>query len=105
VKFVLYPPPHRAAIAPHRREEVASLCGALPDGGLQAALDGAGFLEGAFQVFAKLRISILGAAELGEHEQGRHRGCDLPRTGEILAYPYRHGVSSRIREPSGIKLV
>lgn len=86
VKLVLYPPPHRAAIAPHRREEVASLCGALPDSGLQATLDGASFLEGAVQVLAKLRFSVLGAAELGEHEQGRHRGCNLPRTREILAY-------------------
>jgi hypothetical protein len=68
MELVLHPPPHRVAVAPNGREEVAALRRALPDRGLQAAHDRARLLEGAVQVSEKLRVAVLGAPELGEHE-------------------------------------
>jgi hypothetical protein len=77
VEFVLHPPPYRIAIAPHRREEVPPLRRALPDRGLQAALDRTRLLERAFQVSAHLCVATVGAAELGEHKEGLRAGCAL----------------------------
>lgn len=71
MELVLHPTSHRVAVAPHRREQVAPFRRALPDRSLQAPLDVAGLLEGAIKLFAKIRVAFLGAAELGEHEQGR----------------------------------
>src|SRR5262245_30506293 len=92
VELVLHPAPHRVAIAPHGREEITPLRRALPDAGLQAPLHGARLLESAVQVFAELHVAVLGATELGKHEQGRHGGRDLPRT----SGPWRPATRSAI---------
>jgi len=72
VELVVHPAADRLGVAPPGEEQVAALRRALPDRRLQAARHRAHRDQRAIQVPAQLRVAVLGAAELREHEQRRH---------------------------------